>query len=72
MVGIHTTHAAASGAGDALTFRAISISAYGIGAFWGPNYLLYLITYAVVLWGFECLAQLCSVASANPLMGMLN
>ena len=25
-----------------------------------------------MLWGFECLAQLCSVASANPLMGMLN
>lgn len=55
-----------------LAAGAISISAYGIGAFWGPNYLLYLITYAVVLWGFECLAQLCSVASANPLMGMLN
>lgn len=55
-----------------LAICALSVSGYGIGAWYGANYILMVITFALVLWAFESMAQLFSVLFANPLMGMLN
>lgn len=51
-----------------LAICGLSVSGYGIAAWYGPNYLLMIVMFALVLWAFESMAQLFSVLSANPLM----
>lgn len=54
-----------------LSICAISISGYAIAAWNAASYGYVMIIFALILWAFECLAQLCSVMSENPLLGML-
>jgi ABC-type multidrug transport system ATPase subunit len=54
-----------------MSMFALSVSAYGIGNFYGANYVGVLFVYAINLWVYERQAQLLSVTFANPLLGML-
>jgi hypothetical protein len=44
---------------------------YGIGDWYGPSYVMMVLTYASVLAGFEGIAQVFSVVARNPMVGML-
>ena len=54
-----------------MSMCALSVSAYGIGNFYLPNYPSILFVYAINLWVYERQAQLLSVTFSNPLIGML-
>jgi ABC-type multidrug transport system ATPase subunit len=54
-----------------LSMCALTVSGYGIAGWWSENYVTMIIMYAIVLFAFESLAQLFSVAVVNPLLGML-
>eukprot|EP00911_Craspedida_sp_UC1_P000857 UC1_evm1s651 len=49
----------------------LSVSGYGIANWYGPSYPLALCVFALILWCYECIAQMCSIVSSDPLMGML-
>ena len=51
---------------------AVSVSAYGIIDFNGERYGDMLLIYACMMFAYESIAQMLSVAFDNPLMGMLN
>jgi hypothetical protein len=55
-----------------LAVAAISVSAYGIIDFNGERYGEVMLIYACMMYAFESLAQMLSVAFDNPLMGMMN
>ena len=48
---------------------ALGVPAYAIGNFYGGNFIQFVLIFSVMLWAFECIAQLCSLFS-NPLIGM--
>ena len=50
----------------------LSVGAYGIMDFNGERYGDIILIYACMLFSFESIAQMLSVAFDNPLMGMLN
>lgn len=54
-----------------LSLCGVSIGGYAVAA-WNPGgFALVVVVFALILWAFECIAQLCSVFSSNPLLGML-
>ena len=55
-----------------LGVAALSVAAYGIIDFNGERYGDMLLVYACMMFAFESIAQMLSVAFDNPLMGMLN
>jgi ABC-type multidrug transport system ATPase subunit len=55
-----------------LAIAAISVGGYGIIDFNGERYGEVMLIYACMMYAFESLAQMLSVAFDNPLMGMLN
>jgi len=55
-----------------LGVAALSASAYGIIDFNGERYGEVLLIYACMMFAFESIAQMLSVAFDNPLIGMLN
>ena len=50
---------------------AISVSGYGMGDWYAPNYIQVLLIYSLMLWSYEAAAQVFSIAFSNPLIGML-
>lgn len=53
-----------------LAISAIGVPAYAIADFNASNFVQFTLVYALMLWAFECIAQLCSLLR-NPLLGML-
>ena len=51
-----------------LSICAMGPAAYGICLFDPSNFVPMILFYALVLWSFECMAQLFAVQFANPLM----
>jgi len=51
---------------------AMSVSAYGIIDFNGERYGEMILVYACMMFAYESIAQMLSVAFDNPLMGMMN
>jgi len=56
----------------ALSVMALGSSAYGIANFDSAHFGMMVLFYALILWSFECMAQLFAVLFANPMMGMLS
>jgi len=52
-----------------LAISAIGVPAYAIADFNESNFVQFTLVYALMLWAFECIAQLCSLLR-NPLLGM--
>ncbi|EOD21868.1 hypothetical protein EMIHUDRAFT_117010 [Emiliania huxleyi CCMP1516] len=53
-----------------LAISAIGVPAYAIADFNASNFVQFTLVYALMLWAFECIAQLCSLLR-NLLLGML-
>lgn len=50
---------------------ALSVSGFGQGGWWGPNYIQFVLCWSCMLWAFESAAQVMSVVASNPLAGMM-
>ena len=56
----------------ALSVFAMGPSAYGIANFDRAHFGTMVLFYALILWSFECMAQLFAVQFVNPMLGMLS
>jgi len=54
-----------------LAFTSVSVSMYGMLDFDASNMFNMIIAMAILLWNFDCFAQLFAVQFSNPLLGML-
>jgi len=52
-------------------FFALGIPAYVISGFYGPNFFFVVLVWVAMMFQFEALAEVMSIAFDNPLMGMM-
>jgi hypothetical protein len=54
-----------------LALCSVGLSGFGILQFNGHEFVRIVVVFSCVLWVFDAIAQVCSVACQNPLLGML-